>query len=206
MMSIARLTTIGVFAVAVSIGAAGAIEGDYSSICSELSDLPTRNDIERRAASVAEDIGLDERLFDALIRTESDYQVCAVSPKGAKGLTQLMPATAKEMGLEGDIFDVDANLRAGASYLVQQISRTGTLANGLASYNAGPKRGSAAYATWPGETRDFVVKVLTRSGHLDPQGEISTPDARPVTADESSWFGGIGEAVSNSRRMSDVQS
>jgi len=76
--------------------------------------------------------------FDVVI-VESAYDTRAISPVGARGLTQLMPATARELGV-ADAFDGEENLRGGARYLAAQIGRFGDLRLALAAYNAGPNR------------------------------------------------------------------
>jgi len=70
---------------------------------------------------------------------ESAYRADAVSRVGAGGLTQLMPATARELGVR-DRFDPSASLFAGADYLARQLIRFGDLRLALAAYNAGPAR------------------------------------------------------------------
>lgn len=86
--------------------------------------------------------GIDGRLMAALIWTESSFRPNAVSRVGAAGLSQLMPATARGLGLRVDSsvderFDPEANVRAGARYLRSRIVRFGSVELGLAAYNAG---------------------------------------------------------------------
>ena len=81
-------------------------------------------------------------LFDALIGQESRYAPGALSPKGAIGLAQLMPATARELGV--DARDQLDNLRGGARYLRRQFDTFGRVELALAAYNAGPGRVQAA--------------------------------------------------------------
>jgi len=105
---------------------------------------------------------LDPDLVYAVMEQESGFQPKAVSPKGAKGLMQLMPATQKALGLE-DPFDPEGNLEAGARYLRQLLTRFKTLRLALAAYNAGPGaveryRGVPPYS----ETRLYVQTVLAR--------------------------------------------
>lgn len=83
--------------------------------------------------------GLDPKLLHALIIAESGYRVDAVSPAGAAGLTQLMPATARELGVV-DRLDPAQNVNGGAAYLARQILAFGDLRLALAAYNAGPAR------------------------------------------------------------------
>lgn len=109
------------------------------------------------AAACAE--GLPVPLIDALLIQESAYNPLAVSPKGAFGLGQLMPATARQLGV--DRFDVHANLRGAARYLRQLITRFGTVHLALAAYNAGPERIRIAKGL-PAipETLTYVRRVL----------------------------------------------
>ena len=86
--------------------------------------------------------GIDGRLMAALIWTESSFRPNAVSRVGAAGLSQLMPGTARSLGLRVDSsvdqrFDPEANVRAGARYLRSRIVRFGSVELGLAAYNAG---------------------------------------------------------------------
>lgn len=83
--------------------------------------------------------GLDPKLLHAVVAVESAFQPDAVSKAGAAGLTQLMPGTAKELGVR-DRFDPEANLLGGADYLARQLIRFGDLRMALAAYNAGPDR------------------------------------------------------------------
>lgn len=82
---------------------------------------------------------IDPKLLHALIAVESGYQARAVSPAGAGGLTQLMPATARALGV-ADRFNPSANLAGGADYLARQLLRFGDVRLALAAYNAGPDR------------------------------------------------------------------
>ena len=104
--------------------------------------------------------GLDPKLLHALVVTESAYRVDAVSPAGAGGLTQLMPATAVELGVR-DRFDPAENLRGGADYLARQLLRFGDLRLALAAYNAGPSR-VARLGRVPdiAETQAYVSTVI----------------------------------------------
>lgn len=106
--------------------------------------------------------GLPVALIDAVIRTESGYRPNAVSRVGAQGLMQLMPATARDMGVY-DAFDPGQNIMGGARYLRKMYDRFGSLRLAVAAYNAGP----AAVAKHGGippfkETRRYVQAVLSR--------------------------------------------
>lgn len=82
---------------------------------------------------------LSPALIEALVWQESRWRADAVSPAGARGLAQLMPGTASDLGVDPD--DPFANLEGGARYLRQQLNRfNGNLELALAAYNAGPQR------------------------------------------------------------------
>jgi soluble lytic murein transglycosylase-like protein len=107
--------------------------------------------------------GLDPALVLAVVAVESDFRPDAVSPKGAQGLMQLMPATAASLGV-ADALDAAANVEGGARHLGALVARYGgDLKRALAAYNAGEGavdqyRGIPPY----GETRRYVSKVLSR--------------------------------------------
>ena len=104
--------------------------------------------------------GLSPRLVQAVVQVESGYNPRALSNKGAMGLMQLMPQTARELRV-ADPYDPDQNIRGGTTYLRKMMGRFGDLERALAAYNAGPTavekyRGIPPYR----ETRNYVRKVL----------------------------------------------
>jgi soluble lytic murein transglycosylase-like protein len=106
--------------------------------------------------------GLPAGLLDALIWTESRYNPFAISKAGAAGLGQLMPGTAKELGV-ANRFDPLANLSGAARYLRQMLDRFGTVHMALAAYNAGPGAVERAGGIpLNGETPAYVRNVLQR--------------------------------------------
>ncbi len=113
-------------------------------------------------AEAAEQSRLPVALIDAVIRTESGYRPAAVSRSGAKGLMQLMPATARSMGVS-DPLDPRQNILGGAAYLRAQYDRFRSLPLALAAYNAGPARvvKSGGIPEIP-ETKRYVATVLKR--------------------------------------------
>jgi soluble lytic murein transglycosylase-like protein len=119
-------------------------------------------------ASAAATQGVDGRLLAALTWSESAFRPNAVSRAGAAGMTQLMPGTARGLGLRVDgtvdqRFDPEINLNAGARYLRQQIVRFGSVQLGLAAYNAGPGNVSRYGGIPPfSETQFYVYIVLRR--------------------------------------------
>ncbi|WP_246091583.1 lytic transglycosylase domain-containing protein [Aliirhizobium smilacinae] len=115
-----------------------------------------------RARQIARQEGVDEQLFLALIYQESRFNACATSPAGAIGLTQLMPATAAELGVNPH--DIDDNLRGGARYLKQQLANFGGDTKlALAAYNAGPGN-VQKYGGIPPfrETQGYVASITQR--------------------------------------------
>lgn len=101
--------------------------------------LPADQPLDELISQIAAETGLDPKLLHALVIVESAYDPDAVSPVGARGLTQLMPGTARELGVT-NAFDIEQNLRGGARYLAIQIGRFGDLRLALAAYNSGPGR------------------------------------------------------------------
>ena len=119
-------------------------------------------DLHQLVRDVSEEHGIDPRLVDALVRVESSYDPRAVSHRGAMGLMQLMPETARRLRIE-DPFDPEQNVRAGVGEISRLMDRyAGDLPLALAAYNAG-EGAIARYGGVPPyeETRTYVVRILT---------------------------------------------
>jgi hypothetical protein len=131
--------------------------------------------IEPAMTKAARATTVPEKLIQAVIKQESAGNPRAVSNKGARGLMQLMPATAaevaKELGIkEYDLEDPETNVRFGAHYLKKQLDRFGDIELALAAYNAGPAR----VADWQrkyGETWREISAAIKRE---DPKHETLT--------------------------------
>ncbi len=106
--------------------------------------------------------GIPHGLLDALIWIESRYNPKAVSSAGAAGLGQLMPGTAKDLGVRNR-FDPQSNIQGAASYLRQMLDRFGMVHLALAAYNAGPGAvGKAKGIPLNNETPSYVRSVTAR--------------------------------------------
>lgn len=105
---------------------------------------------------------LDPRLVYALIEQESRFNPCAVSPKGAQGLMQIMPDTQRLLGLK-DPFNPERNIAAGTRYLRAMLDKFQTEVMALAAYNAGPGAVAKHGGVPPfDETKDYVLRVVNR--------------------------------------------
>jgi hypothetical protein len=109
-----------------------------------------------RAAAVS--AGIDPFLLTSLVWAESSFHPNAVSGCGAQGLTQLMPGTARGLGVT-DSFDPQQNLNGGAKYIATQIKRFGRVDMALAAYNAGPGA-VAQLGRVPDSKWGYVNKIL----------------------------------------------
>ena len=121
-----------------------------------------------QAAAARHDVS--PALVEAVAWQESRFRQQAVSPKGARGVMQLMPGTARNLGV--DASDMNANVDGGVAYLASMLRRFGgDLVMALSAYNAGPGavlryKGAPPYT----ETRAYVAAILERLAAAAPQG------------------------------------
>lgn len=128
-------------------------------------------------AAAARRHGLDAALLHALVAVESGYDARARSPKGALGLMQLMPETARRYGSR-DPLDPAQNVAAGTAYLRDLLALfDGELPLALAAYNAGEAAVLRHGRRIPpfAETRDYVPKVLAHYAQLRREAEAASP-------------------------------
>jgi TPR repeat protein len=133
--------------------------------CPRVQGTPDQAVIETWVELFAREYGVDPELVLAVIAVESNFNPRALSPKDARGLMQLLPATAKRFGVQ-DIWDPVQNIRGGVSYLRWLIERyAGRLRLVLAAYNAGEEAVEEYNRIPPyDETKRYVMRILIRYG------------------------------------------
>jgi soluble lytic murein transglycosylase-like protein len=157
-----RLVVIPAAIVAVICGAVVAAAAAPADGPRTLPVLDDQGDLRGIVQRLSAERGLDPKLVDSVVRVESAYNPSAVSHKGALGLMQLMPDTARRLEVD-DPFDPEQNVRGGIRELDRLIERySGNLQLALAAYNAGEgaverHRGIPPFQ----ETRDYVARVLS---------------------------------------------
>lgn len=116
--------------------------------------------IEKQLEQAAEEFDLDKNLLYAIVKIESNFDNCAVSPKGAAGVMQLMPRTARSLDVV-DVFDSQQNIRGSARYLSEMRTRYKIPQLYLAAYNAGETAvNRKGYVPNYKETRQYIRKVI----------------------------------------------
>ncbi len=128
---------------------------------SRLRSSANSHKIEKAIQDAAIQYQLSPKLIKGVIKAESDYDVNAVSPAGAQGLMQLMPGTARDLGVKNP-FDIQQNIDGGVRYLKKMLDMFGgNVRQALSAYNAGPEavkryNGNVPYS----ETRQYVNRVM----------------------------------------------
>jgi soluble lytic murein transglycosylase-like protein len=146
----------------VSLGVAGAAVAAAPAAVEHASSAMSQASLQAIVHRVSSEHGIDPRLADAVVQVESAYDPAAVSRRGALGLMQLMPDTARRLDVE-DPLDPEQNVRGGVREVARLIDQySGNLALALAAYNAGEGaveryRGVPPFA----ETRNYVTRIMT---------------------------------------------
>ncbi len=135
--------------------------------------------------------GIDPLLVHSVIRVESNYNPVAISPKGAEGLMQLIPATARRFGVSNS-FDVHENIEAGVKYLKYLLDLFGDDRLAVAAYNAG-ESAVLRYGNVPPypETVDYVYRV----GKARDAARRNAPEAKPAEIPEAEPAAPVARAV-----------
>lgn len=166
--SAARLTLKGAMPAGISVGRNIEVmpallsprEGSFS-----LEHLQVPAYIYDLVTQIAQEVGIDDLLIYAVMSQESAFKANALSDKGAMGLMQLMPGTARSLGLTTEqYYDPYYNIRGGARYLKQQLQDFGSLSLALAAYNAGPNAVRKYGNSIPpySETQNYVAVITQR--------------------------------------------
>ena len=127
----------------------------------------SRSDIDNYIQKYSKEFGIDENLVRGVVKAESGFNPNAKSPVGAMGLMQLMPATAKSMGIDNP-YDAEQNIKGGVKYLKGLLDRFGgDKEKAVAAYNAG----AGAVNKYGGvppykETQNYVKRVLGYQNEL----------------------------------------
>lgn len=176
--------------------AAGTAEGNVSPITQGASAL------DAIFARAAEAYGVPERILKAVAKAESDFKTTAVSKAGAMGIMQLMPATAKSLGVK-DPFDPEQNIMGGAKLLASNLKEFGgDLKLALAAYNAG----SGAVKKYNGippykETQNYVKKIMA---DLNDNSQINLKSILSKETGSSSDLIGEGSSISEMQALLDT--
>jgi len=166
------------------------IYGGEQPVPNKIAPPPAR--IQQMVERSARAHDVDPLLVQSVIQVESNYNHYAVSPKGAEGLMQLMPGTARMLGV-GNSFDPAQNIEAGVKYLkyLQGLYQDDRLA--MAAYNAGPKAVEKYKSIPPyAETQDYVSQVgkryqAAKQNEAPNAAEAAAPvepEAAAITADK----------------------
>ncbi|MCX8571130.1 lytic transglycosylase domain-containing protein [Aminobacter sp. MET-1] len=155
----------------------------------------SQEQVRQMVAEEARRQGVDPNFAMAIAEQESRFRQSAVSPVGARGVMQLMPGTAKQLGVNS--YDMRDNIRGGVKYLKQIMAMyPGRLDLVAAGYNAGPHRQSLRNGKIPPfkETQDYVRKVSGYYERNKQQNGDQTPTGNP-TPETVSAEAGCGEAL-----------
>ena len=135
----------------------------FSNVMSHLSSKEMKQKLDPMIEQIANEHNVDPNLVKAVVEQESAYNPNAISKAGALGLMQLMPGTARELGVKDPLNPVE-NVRAGTKYLSSLLNRyQGNVIMALSAYNAGIKATDEHKGVPPfTETRNYVNGILKK--------------------------------------------
>ncbi|MCL2046083.1 MAG: lytic transglycosylase domain-containing protein [Oscillospiraceae bacterium] len=145
--------------------AASVEQSQFSNVLSNTTTSSGYVDLDAIFDAAAQRYNLPVNLLKAVAQTESNFQINATSPAGAMGIMQLMPATARGLGVT-DAYEPEQNIMGGAKFLRQMLDTfNGDVQLALAAYNAGPNNVQKYGGIPPfNETQNYVRKVLETLG------------------------------------------
>jgi hypothetical protein len=149
--------------------AASSAKGNFKQILKSVVKAP--ENLEAIFTEASKKYGVSEKLLKAVAKAESNFNPSATSKKGAAGVMQLMPATARSLGVD-DPYDARSNIMGGAKYLKENLERyKGNVDLTLAAYNAGGNNVSKYGGIPPfKETQEYVKKVKNYMGDSETSG------------------------------------
>ena len=153
--------------------AASSAKGNFKKILKSVAKAP--ENLEAIFKEASKKYGVSEKLLKAVAKAESNFNPSATSKKGAAGVMQLMPATARSLGVD-DPYDARSNIMGGAKYLKENLERyNGNVDLTLAAYNAGSNNVSKYGGIPPfKETQEYVKKVKNYMGDSELSGYSDT--------------------------------
>lgn len=181
----------GVRTTTIETGTSVDNSSDFSSQLKE--KLQTSASLEKIFEQASETYGVDVELLKAMAKAESNFNPNATSKSGAMGIMQLMPATAKGLGVT-DAYDPEQNIMGGAKYIASLLEKyDGNVSYALAAYNAGSGN-VEKYGGIPPfeETQNYVAKIL---GYLQDGGVEIPEEWATVTTDAAAEETTLSDAL-----------
>jgi hypothetical protein len=142
--------------------------GNFKKVLKSVMEIP--KDLESFFTEASRTYGVSKKLLKAVAKAESNYNPAATSPKGAAGVMQLMPSTARSLGVS-DPYDARSNILGGAKYLREKLDHyNGDVSLALAAYNAGSNNVKKYGGVPPfKETQEYVKKIMKDMGESGGQ-------------------------------------